>query len=433
MHERSPSIRLIGLTGMFAKTLAENQNPRSTNLAAGVRELLHSQRGAAERRISGAGCEEPPLHILLLATTTADYSIEYANALAGRVRLTLLAPETLLGPYVSVLDGRIELHLLRWPRHRSLRNPLFLVRLVALIRRLRPDVVHFLAEGVTWLALITPALRGYGLVTTMHDVSYHPGDHESRRVPRRFADWLVGQSDRVIVHGDALQSDAERKYERVRGRIGVLPHVQIRRYLQIAQAERMRRSQSPSINVLFFGRIYAYKGLDVLIRAIPAVAEQFPRIAVTIAGAGNEFEKYRQLIADHRYFDVRNRRIPDQETAQLFTAADIVVLPYREASQSGVLAIANTFGKSVIVTNVGELGRSVENGVSGLVVPAGDATALAEAILRLARDAELRARLGDAGRRAGLETASPDRVADMAIEIYRQAARSQVRAALPSA
>ena len=105
-------------------------------------------------------------------------------------------------------------------------------------------------------------------------------------------------------------------------------------------------------------------------------------------------------MADPQFFEVRNRHIPDREAAQLFIDADIVVLPYVEASQSGVLAIANAFAKPVIVTDVGELGRAVEDGVSGLVVPPADERPLADAILKLATDGALRARdLGMRGTR----------------------------------
>jgi glycosyltransferase involved in cell wall biosynthesis len=121
-------------------------------------------------------------------------------------------------------------------------------------------------------------------------------------------------------------------------------------------------------------------------------------------------------------FDIRDRFISDDETARLFTDADMVVLPYIEASQSGVLAIANSFAKPVIVTDVGELGRSVEHDRTGLVVPARDEKALAAAIIRLAADQSLRERLGHVGRDAANRLASPQVVAERALQIYQRLA-----------
>jgi glycosyltransferase involved in cell wall biosynthesis len=197
----------------------------------------------------------------------------------------------------------------------------------------------------------------------------------------------------------------------------------LRRYYNIARKDRLARCDDPRINLLFFGRISAYKGLDVLIRSIPLVTAVFGGIRVIIAGEGEDIAPYKRMISDPGVFDIRNRRIGDQETAQLFTDADIVVLPYTDGSQSGVLAIANAFAKPVIVTNVGELGRSVRNGISGFVIPAGDERALADAILTLVADAPLRARLGAGGREAAEVAASPELVADKALAIYVAAGR----------
>ena len=187
----------------------------------------------------------------------------------------------------------------------------------------------------------------------------------------------------------------------------------------------MKRNNSGTVSVLFFGRIYPYKGLDVLIRSMALVTRQFSDISLVIAGEGDNFSNYRREMVDPHFFEVRNRHIPDKEAAQLFTDADIVVLPYVEASQSGVLAIANAFAKSVIVTNVGELGRAVVDGVSGLVVPPADERSLADAILKLATNADIRAQLGNAGQKLANQTASPDAIAEKAIAIYTGIASSR--------
>jgi glycosyltransferase involved in cell wall biosynthesis len=366
------------------------------------------------------------MRLLLFAPAIVDYSIEYTNALSKRAHITLIAPERFFREHAKFLDGSVDVQLLNWPRHRSLANILFVSRLIWLIRSLRPDVVHFLSEGVIWLNLIVPFVKQRGLVTTMHDVSYHLGDHLSRRVPREFTDWLLLQSDRIIVHGSGLRGDAEHKYPELKGKIEVLPHLQLRRYADVGRKKGLKRRGDSTVNVLFFGRIYAYKGLEILIRSIPIVTTNFGDIRVIIAGKGEDMKGYMNMIVDPRYFEVRNRHIPDDETAQLFTDADIVVLPYLEASQSGVLAIASAFGKPVIVTDVGELGRTVKNGITGIVVPAGDTEALAHAILLLAADGALRTQLGNANRAAAEQTASPDLVADGAIRIYERVIHAKI-------
>ena len=358
------------------------------------------------------------MRILLLAPAIADYCVEYANALANKAHVTLVAPRRTFKDHAEFVDSAVDLQLVDWPRHRSLKNLSFMYRLCRQIDLLRPDVVHILSEGVLWLNLVLPTAQKYGIVTTVHDVTYHPGDRASRRVPRWFADQLIKRSDRIIVHGSTLRTAAESRYPEIRDRLSILPHIVLKRYRDISVIGDMKRSNSGTVNVLFFGRIYPYKGLDVLIRSMALVTRQFSDIRLVIAGEGDNFSNYRREMVDPQFFEVRNRHIPDKEAAQLFIDADIVVLPYVEASQSGVLAIANAFAKAVIVTNVGELGRAVVDGVSGLVVPPADERSLADAILKLATNADIRARLGNAGQALADQTASPEAVAEKAIAIY---------------
>jgi glycosyltransferase involved in cell wall biosynthesis len=359
------------------------------------------------------------MHILLLAPAIADYCVEYANALAKKTRVTMIAPYRTFKDHAQFVDSAVDLRLVDWPRHRSLKNLSFMYRLRRQIDFLRPDVVHVLSEGVLWLNLVLPTAQKYGIVTTAHEVTYHVGDRASRQVPRWFADQLIKRSDRIIVHGVTLRTAAESRYPEARDRLSILPHIVLNKYRDISVIENMKPSNSGKINVLFFGRIYRYKGLDVLIRSMSLVTTQFSDIRLVVAGEGDNFSNYRKAMADQKFFEVRNHHIPDKEAAQLFIDADIVVLPYVEASQSGVLAIANAFGKPVVVTNVGELGRAVVDGVSGLVVPPADERSLAEAILKLASNAKLRTQLGSAGQALADRTASPDAVAEKAIAIYK--------------
>ena len=360
------------------------------------------------------------MNILLLAPDIPDYSVEFVNALAGRANVTLIAPDRIFRRHESFVDFAVDFRVLDWPRHRSPANLLFLPRLVRMVAASPPSVVHILCESVIWLNLALPFIRRYGLVTTMHDVSYHPGDRASQRVPRRFIDYLVKSSDRIIVHGERLKTEAARRYPALTGRIDVLPHLQLLRYCEMARRLGLKRSDGAKIRILFFGRIFAYKGLDYLIRSIPEVVARFENVLVTIAGEGDDMRVHEKQIAERRFFDIRNYRVSDEETAQLFLDADIVVLPYIEASHSGVLAIANAFGKPTIVTNVGELGQSVEHGQTGLVVPPRDEHALAEAIIQLIADPGLRDRIGAAGRAAAERSASPEIVATMAMAVYEK-------------
>lgn len=157
------------------------------------------------------------MRILLIAPAIADYCVEYANALAKKASVTLVAPHRAFASHAEFVDEAVDLQLVDWPRHRSLRNLSFMLRLRRQIEALQPDVVHVLSEGVIWLSLVIPTAKKYGLVTTIHDVTYHIGDRASRRVPRVFADQMIKQSDRIIVHGPMLLAEAAKRYPQLKG------------------------------------------------------------------------------------------------------------------------------------------------------------------------------------------------------------------------
>ena len=109
-------------------------------------------------------------------------------------------------------------------------------------------------------------------------------------------------------------------------------------------------------------------------------------------------------------FDLRPRRIDDLETAQLFTDADVLVLPYIEASQSGVLAIAPSFGLPVVASNIGEIGEVVRLTGMGLTVPPADPAALAGALREVLENDALRAELSRKSAEAETGALSMERI-----------------------
>ncbi len=132
--------------------------------------------------------------------------------------------------------------------------------------------------------------------------------------------------------------------------------------------------------VLFFGLVRAYKGLGTLLQAMTSL----PQARLLIAG---EFYQpradYERQIAELGLGDrvlVEDRYIPNEEVPKYFAAADVVVLPYLSATQSGVSKLAYHFDKPVVITNVGGLAEEVEEGKTGYVVPPNDPAALAVAI-----------------------------------------------------
>lgn len=138
-------------------------------------------------------------------------------------------------------------------------------------------------------------------------------------------------------------------------------------------------------NILFFGRITPYKGIEYLCEAMKLVRLQVQDATLTIAGGGRfyfDVEPYKKL----GYIEVRNHYINMDELAEVLSRCTLSVCPYTNATQSGVIMTSFSLGKPVIATNVGGLKEMVEDGKGGLIVPPKDVQALANAIISLLND-----------------------------------------------
>ncbi len=140
-----------------------------------------------------------------------------------------------------------------------------------------------------------------------------------------------------------------------------------------------RRAQ---LELLFFGFIRPYKGLDVLIEAMGLLAGE--DLVLTVAGeAWDDISPVRERAGElgvAERIEFLTRYLPEDEVAELFDRADVAVFPYRSATGSGAVALAQGYGRPVIVTRVGGLPEVVEDGVTGRVVPPEDPAALAGAV-----------------------------------------------------
>jgi glycosyltransferase involved in cell wall biosynthesis len=136
--------------------------------------------------------------------------------------------------------------------------------------------------------------------------------------------------------------------------------------------------------ILYFGIIRDYKGFDILLNAIAKLKNSDLDFHLIAGGEcyGND-EKYTQLISDLKISDFitwHNKYIPESDVAEYFSAADVVALPYRSASQSGITQIAYYYDIPVIVTKVGGLSEIVDDGQSGFTIETENPTELANVL-----------------------------------------------------
>jgi glycosyltransferase involved in cell wall biosynthesis len=356
-----------------------------------------------------------PLRVLL----ACDFFVRYSAGLAGGLEREGAAVTLLTRDHDLEFGGRpgaserFVQRLAPGVDHRRLEGRVRSPRGLAGARRMRrsiglldPDVVH-VQEGIVndvRLLFAAGARRGrYAL--TFHDPSPHPGDGVTRRdiLANRA---LLRAAGLIFVHGERLREELIAN-ARPRAPIVVVPH-------GVDAGDRRPLPERPSI--LFFGRMSPYKGLDVLLDALPRVWGKAPDATLTIAGAGDVEDH--PALADPRV-ELRREHVPDGELPGLFGAATCVALPYRQASQSGVGSLAKLYGRPMVVTDAGGLPELVGDG-SGLVVPAEDRERLADALLEVLLDAALARRLGEAGRATAESGADWESVAELTLDAYRR-------------
>lgn len=351
----------------------------------------------------------------------AQYTAQLANALSKTCDVAVIIPSYADTRYfneeVKLVTLPIPLKLM--PAIWKTLNPFFLRFVVRTIKEMAPDVIHAVFEYRFPFPCAFLLHHRYPLVVTMHEPRTIPN---RGRITNAFVALilyvnnrlLAGFSHKVIIHGMKLKSCRL---------ISKLPSHEVKivplgDFSFFAQSGKAADAQEG--NVLFFGRIVPYKGIEYLIQATKLARKEVPSINVTIAGAG-DFTKYRRIIGKDSSFTVLNRFIPDDEVGELFQKASVVILPYTDGTQTGIISIAGAFKKPVIATDVGIFSAMVKDGKAGFIIPPKNANALAEAVIELLKDNKLRREMGENAYKAVKEKFSWDDIAQKTLEVYEEA------------
>jgi glycosyltransferase involved in cell wall biosynthesis len=304
------------------------------------------------------------------------------------------------------------------------------LRMLAQIRRSAPDVVHWQHFNVlppleTFTARALGPLRRR-LVTTVHDIdTWDAVKAGSPALLRR----TYRSAARLIVHHEANRPRLARRFHIPAERIRVVPHGSYDVFrtadLDRDAARRLLGVPHDRRLILFFGEIRAEKNLDGLVRALASVRERVPDAYLLAAGKLRHVDPEtitREIdrLGLRDAVDFRPVYVDDAHVDAHFAAADVVALPYRDITQSGVVFQAMTAGVPVVATDTGGLGHTVREASCGLVVEPGDEVALAGALGDLLTDPVRAQRLGLNGREAAATTFSWDACARLTWAVYEE-------------
>lgn len=271
-------------------------------------------------------------------------------------------------------------------------NPFTYGKTARAIREWKPDLLVM----KYWMSWFAPSLGfvarhvGCKSISVLDNVIPHEQRFFDKPLTKYFlggVDGFITMSDSVTADLLALKPDAKHI---------LLPHPLYSHFgekLPREEAENLLGLEHGKKNLLFFGLIRSYKGLDILLEAFRELPEDYQLI---VAGEPyGSFEKYQSIIDSIPGKDrirVFPNYIKDSQVRKFFSAADVTVLPYRSATQSGISSVSYHFEVPMIVTDVGGLKSTIGDRGTGIVAPKADPVSIRAEILRYFSDDSIRER-----------------------------------------
>lgn len=267
-------------------------------------------------------------------------------------------------------------------------NPFTYIKTSRLINRINPNV--FISNY--WMPFFAPSIglvslflkRSTKKIAVLHNVI----PHEKQFLTKFLTRFFLKRNDGFVVMSDAVANDLKSIYPQAK-------YIQVNHPIYNQFGAKIKKDKACSElkidpskkTILFFGFIRTYKGLDVLLEAFDGLNEDYQLV---IAGeVYGDFKVYNGLIQQsknkhniHLFTDY----IEDSKVTNYFSAADICVLPYKSATQSGITAIAYHFDLPIIATDVGGLKETIKHGETGLIASKADKTEIRNLILKYFND-----------------------------------------------
>ncbi len=262
-------------------------------------------------------------------------------------------------------------------------------RLKKLVKQFSPSIVHFnwsRLPSLDYTLIRFLKTLGIEVIYTAHNFLPHD---TSKKYVQQFQR-IYEEVDKIVTLTSYVKNCLVTEIGISANKIKIIPHPNFLPLLDAYHLEPPRRSKKLK-TIIFYGQIHPYKGLDVLINACPLIFSEIPECILKICGNPYEdFSKYDKQIHQlklppekvqkHLYY------LSTEESINQLLSSDIVVLPYKRSSQSGVIPLATSLGIPVVGSAVGGIPEMIQEGVNGSLVPANDSVALAHKIINLLKD-----------------------------------------------
>jgi len=244
-------------------------------------------------------------------------------------------------------------------------------------RKLKKHFNHIIFDRIIstfyhpWAISLMRCLKG-PKYTICHDPIHHSG---VPFIERYMTTKYIKSSDDVVVLTKSFIPIVQKRFGFDLSKIHYMPHGRMKSYKKDTFLT-VDFSLNTTINFLFFGRISEYKGLTILAKAYSTLVKTKPNVSLRVVGSGN-FEPFKEFFEGLPNVDITNKYIEDKDVESYFCKPNtILVLPYLDASQSGVIPVALEFGVPIIASETGGLREQMNNGAFGLYCKPNDINAL---------------------------------------------------------
>jgi glycosyltransferase involved in cell wall biosynthesis len=256
-------------------------------------------------------------------------------------------------------------------------NPATWFAAIKKVKAFAPDLVVFQWWQSFFAPLVGTMARAFKKAGIKQIIECHNVfPHEGTPLDRMLLKYAFSPVDKFITHSGKNRQDV----------ISIAPdkQVSVSSLPALNEFRKANTAARDGRNILFFGKVRKYKGLSVLLDALPEVLSQIECQLFIIGEFYDSLAKYEQRIRElnlESHIHIENRYVPNEEVPAIFEQADVLVLPYVTASQSAVAQVALSNALPVIASQAGGLSEAVTDNVNGLLFPVGDTKALAAQII----------------------------------------------------
>jgi glycosyltransferase involved in cell wall biosynthesis len=262
---------------------------------------------------------------------------------------------------------------------RKARNPLNIFSSIVLIREIRslnPDIIYLETFSNPYFAILSSILLPRSKkIFGIHDFKLHPYKNNGYKISEKFYKSFYLKFINNFHLFSLVQAELMKEMYPLKN----VFYIKLNLIKYDFPVLNVKSKQINSVvNFLFFGKIFYYKGLDILIEAGNLLAKNNHNFQITIAGSCDDFSEYENLIKYRQKFNLKIRYLGIEEIPDLFINSDYLVLPYREITQSGPLMIALNYGIVPIVSDLDGFKEQITHYENGFLFRRGSSKALAE-------------------------------------------------------